>query len=299
MQTMNESAFKKPKASAGNPGMGVSINAAFVRGEEQWTEQVDLPSILHEVLQVADIRAVRQGNWLVLDDGWMLLPQLVTYTIDDGGALRTTTTIEVVHESHLPTGSFEYQHSHGPSLDASLRNGFDQWRQLDLAVWRDVVREAPANSATMLMEWPASEGRPAGKKRILLGPFQHAALQEAAVVNEEHPFCPCCLLTNSLDAFQSLIESDGIQGVRLYAARDAEGVAQADCRVNGEDFEQGRQALLAYVAQWPQRGFELRKQFVVFQAALPPSGDVSPTYSKGTEPVGQRWWGRLRGLLYG
>uniref|UniRef100_UPI0040396694 hypothetical protein n=1 Tax=Variovorax sp. BK018 TaxID=3450241 RepID=UPI0040396694 len=41
MHTMNQSAFKKPKVSGGNPGMGVSLNAAFVRGEEQWTEQAD------------------------------------------------------------------------------------------------------------------------------------------------------------------------------------------------------------------------------------------------------------------
>lgn len=273
------------------------MDAAFVRGEDQWTEQVDLPSILHEVLQEAEIRADRRGNWLVLDDGWMLLAQLVTYSIDENGALRTTTTIEVVHESYLPAGSFEYQHSNGPTLDAAFRYGFDQWRQMDLAVLRDAVRDTPTNSSTMLMEWPASEGRSAGKKRILLGPIQHAALQGAAAVDEDHPFCPCCLLTNSLTAFQSVIESDGLQGVRLYAARDADGLAQADCRVNGEDFELGRQALLAYVAQWPQRGFELRKQFVVFQATQPQSEDAPPADSKDATPSKAGWGQRLLGFF--
>ena len=52
---------------------------------------------------------------------------------------------------------------------------------------------------------------------------------------EEHPFCPCCLLTRSFEAFRGFMEGDGFYCLRLFAARDTEGVPQADCRVNGED----------------------------------------------------------------
>jgi hypothetical protein len=38
---------------------------------------------------------------------------------------------------------------------------------------------------------------------------------------------------------------------------------QADCRVNGEDWLAGADALRAYVATWPDRGLETRKQYVL------------------------------------
>ena len=45
--------------------------------------------------------------------------------------------------------------------------------------------------------------------------------------------------------------------------RDGKGKAQADCRVNGSDWEKGAEALRHYVATWPEAGFEMRKQYVV------------------------------------
>jgi hypothetical protein len=41
--------------------------------------------------------------------------------------------------------------------------------------------------------------------------------------------------------------------------------AEADCRVNGEDYGPGREALLRHIATWPDRGVEFRKQFVIMQ----------------------------------
>jgi hypothetical protein len=100
---------------------------------------------------------------------------------------------------------------------------------------------------------------------VLFGPVAHQAAREATE-EEEHPFCPCCLFTNTWDAYKPQIESDGVYGLRLYAARDTQGEVQADCRVNGQDWPAGAEALRAYVAQWPDRGFEFRKQYVVIQS---------------------------------
>ena len=83
---------------------------------------------------------------------------------------------------------------------------------------------------------------------------------------EEHPFCPCCLLTRSWEAFRELIEGDGFYGLRLFAMRDPEGNPRADCRVNGAEWERGKQALREYVRTWPGAGVEFRKQFVVLQS---------------------------------
>src|SRR5215510_12369335 len=80
-------------------------------------------------------------------------------------------------------------------------------------------------------------------------------------------FCPCCLLTNSYGAFESLIESDGFFAIRLLAMRNGDGSAQADCRVNGEDWQAGQRALCDCARTWPDAGFEVRKQYVVLQTA--------------------------------
>src|SRR5690348_11923615 len=86
---------------------------------------------------------------------------------------------------------------------------------------------------------------------------------------QSHDFCPCCFLTNSMETFKGMLEGEGFFAIRFYAVRDAEGQAQADCRVNGEDFEAGKQALLKYVEKWPAAGFEFRKQYVIIQDAPP------------------------------
>jgi hypothetical protein len=57
---------------------------------------------------------------------------------------------------------------------------------------------------------------------------------------DEHSFCPCCLLTRSFEAFKALFEGERFHALRLYAARDLDGLAQADCRVNGERLSRGR-----------------------------------------------------------
>ncbi|WZB63440.1 hypothetical protein WJ970_11385 [Achromobacter xylosoxidans] len=74
---------------------------------------------------------------------------------------------------------------------------------------------------------------------MVLGPVAHYAESPAPAQDEEHPFCPCCLFTNSLDAFHGILRDGGYAAIRLYAARDANGEISADCRVNGEDYPTG------------------------------------------------------------
>jgi hypothetical protein len=131
----------------------------------------------------------------------------------------------------------------------------------------------------MEMTLPQKDASPDLRRRAVLGPVAHYAERPAAKSDgtsgsetEEHPFCPCCLLTNSFQAFQSLLEAEGFCGIRLDAARDENGKPQADCRVNGGDWEAGAQALRNYVKTWPARGFEFRKQYVVIQTLDPPTG---------------------------
>ena len=59
------------------------------------------------------------------------------------------------------------------------------------------------------------------------------------------------------------MEDTGFFGIRFFAVRDEQGVTEADCRVNGEDWAVGAEALRKYAATWPGAGYEFRKQYVI------------------------------------
>lgn len=251
-----------PVRAPGNPGQGTAFEVAFRNDERGWTESLDLPALLRDALMARGHAAeAAHDGWLVLPDGLWLLPQILSFSVAEDGSVRTSSTIEVAHAGLSPQGIFEYQHSYGETTQEALTRGFDLWAQGDLVVFQDALGSDLAHCTSMAMNW--EEGR---QRRVLFGPVAHRAAQPDAVPEEEHPFCPCCLFTNSWEAFKPQIESDGLYAVRLYAARDADGEVQADCRVNGEDWAAGADALRAYVRQWPDRGFEFRKQYVVIQS---------------------------------
>jgi hypothetical protein len=258
-----------PSRLAGNPGQGASFEMSYRNDERSWSETVDLSAMLLETLAARghEGRLEREG-WVVLSDGLWLLPQILSLSVESGDKATSSTTIEVAHQQLLPRGTFEFQHSAGGNATDTLASGFDLWAQVDLVVYQDALRKELGHCTSMEMNW--HEGR---ARRVLFGPVAHRMAHPEIEANEEHPFCPCCLFTNTWDAFRPQIESDAVYGVRLYAARDSQGQVQADCRVNGEDWPAGADALRAYVTQWPDRGFEFRKQYVVIQS--PPQAVVA------------------------
>lgn len=260
---MASSAAPSPRVSPGNPGDISTFAINFEKGEESWDEQIDLTELLLAALQERDIPATRDEAWLRTGDGFWLLPQLVSAQLSEDGNMRTSTTIQAWHPELAPEGVFEYQHSiSNEDAVSAFRRGFSQWAATDAVALRDSTSDEP-DCPCMIMEFPADDGGASLRRRVVLGPVAHYAESPAPAQNEEHPFCPCCLFTNSLDAFHGILRDGGYAAIRLYAARDANGEISADCRVNGEDYPAGQQALAEYVGTWPQRGFEFRKQLVI------------------------------------
>jgi hypothetical protein len=165
----------------------------------------------------------------------------------------------------VPAGIFEYQHSTGNDTHQSIAKGFESWMQLDLPVFLDALRTKPQRCTFLEFELPADVGRPAQKRRVVLGPVSHLVSRPEESGSEEHPFCPCCLFTRSGDVMKPKILDNHFYGIRLFAMRGQYGDASADCRLNGEDWEPGKNALIAYVNSWPNRGVEFRKQYVILQ----------------------------------
>lgn len=100
---------------------------------------------------------------------------------------------------------------------------------------------------------------------MVLGPVVHSAQRaEEADAGDDHCFCPCCFITKNMDAFEPLFRDSLVRAVRLYAHRDANGDRAADCRIDGADWPPRAAALQDYARTWPERGFEMRKQLVIF-----------------------------------
>lgn len=256
-----------PPLCPSNTGrMGTAGTLELSSGGRSWTEHFDAVGQAAAAFESRGYPVTRLETWLEhRDSSFSLLPLLAEVQLLEGGGVHTVTTMQVNHPGLIPGGVFEYQHATGDNMADSLTKGFDQWVQTDFVTLLDALRAEPEVCSAMEMTFPAKDGKPPRLRRAVLGPVGHFA-DKPPDAEEDHPFCPCCLLTNSFEAFRSLIEADAFYGLRLFALRDGDGEPAADCRVNGDDWEQGAQALRDYAGTWRPAGYEFRKQYVVLQS---------------------------------
>jgi hypothetical protein len=269
----------QPPTSAGTPPSNPSLDELphqFRWGTRE--ENVDLVDVLARLLADKGHELERADNAIVLHpSGLRILPVLGDLQPNDDGSVRTMTITRVRHPSFGGAEVFEFQHAASATAEKSVRQGFDQWIQVDLVALLDALRDKPAVCMIMDMEFPEKDGAPARTRRVVLSPVAYFAQRplptpaaNAEGTCETEPqhgsFCPCCLFTNTFDAFKSQIESDGFHALRLYASRDPEGQSTADCRINGLDYDPGKLALCKYVERWPDQGVEFRKQYVIIQS---------------------------------
>lgn len=257
-----------PRACDGNPGIGAEARVAFSDGNRSWTERGDVLRLMERALRELGHETVREKGWLEhRESGFTILPQFVAVEPLEGGGVRSVTTVQVNHPTLVPEGAFEYQHSAGGNVEEAIAQGFSQWVQTDWVTLADALRPMPQDCMLWEMTLPAADARSETVRRAIMGPVAHLQENpwpgEAGGEGEEHGFCPCCLITKSFETFKTLLEGDRFYGIRLFALRDNDGETQADCRVNGEDWEPGAAALREYAKTWPGAGFEFRKQYVV------------------------------------
>lgn len=261
-----------PPFSEENPGQGSVFTVEVTNGERDWSEKVDSVDVLAAGLEAKGIPFERSKEWLRLDGGLIIRPQFVSLRPRDDGSVQTTTTIEINHDTLCPAGTFEYQHAAGETASESLQQGFEAWADWDLPVLREALLNQFDRCMVMSMDFPAQESVSARTRQLIFGPPTHAFVSQrkqpatsSEQGNDEHDFCPCCLLTRSFEAFRELIEGDGFFALRLFAMRNASGGYEADCRVNGVDWPAGAEALVKYAETWPDIGFEFRKQYVAIR----------------------------------
>ena len=238
-----------------NPGIGSHANWTFSGGGRTWKESMDLLATLGRLL-IERGRTVRAEGPLVIDlDSQLSLRPLLSSMKPGTGHVSTSTTIEIKHPTRIPSPVFEYQHAAGANLEESLMSGFRQWYDTDFLALLDAVRDQAGDCMELALD----------ERRVTFGPLQLGRQLDVPQDDSEHPPCPCCLFTKTVEAFRPLVSSTGFQAVRLYAARDQHGRPIADCRVNGEDYPEGKKALIEYARTWKPAGVESRKQYVLIQ----------------------------------
>jgi hypothetical protein len=281
-----------PTPNPNNPGKSTTLEVDCYEDSQQQTfigkQTIDLVTLLSDVLLVQGQKLSREGNWLRLDNGFWLLPQWFACETRPDGFTRTGTTIEINHPTLAPNGLFEYQYAGSKDgATASFLEGLNQWAQTDAVALFDSMRAQPQDCISTVQTFSGSADKPEHSRRIIFGPTTHFAAEpksDASVQkddsssesdDDEHDeFCPCCLFTRSLEAFQPILESSDYAAIKMFAYRDEDGNIDSDCRVNGMDFEEGKKALMEYVKTWPQRGFEYRKNLAVVQNA--PAAETPP-----------------------
>jgi len=261
--------FKKsarpPKPAASNPGDGHTVRVAFANAKRSWAEEDDLAVSLAATLNALKHQAVVKGDWVELEGGFFLLPQVVGVAPKDDSGVKTTSTIQISHPELVPGGVFEFQHSTGANVRESFTQGFKGWAELDLPVFLDAQRDKAKTCMYMEMkQGQEATSVLAADRRIVLGPPLQM-VQKTNPISGEHVFCPCCLFTHSFRAFDGILKAREFHGIRLFVMRDADGHIQADCRVDGVDCPAGAEELLKYAKDWPDRGLEYRKQYVCIQ----------------------------------
>lgn len=229
--------------------------------------------LLHQVLLGRDIACTVDGRELVLDSGLRLSPHAIGADPRENGGWQISSVIEARHPALFADGLFEYQHAAGDSQEEATLSGFENWVRVGLATLQAAIGADDAPELQMLtLRYGAEETGTPLARAVVLGPLAHyrsePANDAAACSEDDHGSCPCCLFTQSVDAFNELLKTRQFLGIRLFASRDADGQCEADCRVNGHDFPAALPLLRAYAARWPQAGLEFRKQYVVVRTDL-------------------------------
>ena len=222
--------------------------------------------LLAKVLRANGHSVREHGSWLALDHGLTLQPRIADVSkIESSTRWRTSTTIEAQQVGLFPSGVFEFQHSNAADVVVGLRSGFEQFARFDLPVLRAAGARQSTDCSFIDFKERYQTTTLANARRVVLGPVSWTVKDSAAAQNEEHPFCPCCFFTHSHEAMLEKLNARGLFAVRLFASRHPGQEVEADCRVNGLDWPAGKQALIAYAKTWPDRGFEMRRQYIVIQ----------------------------------
>ncbi|WP_304333940.1 DUF6348 family protein [Conchiformibius steedae] len=259
-----------------NPGQGIKLALKLqdANGNESEEEAV-LADILQQKLSENGWQTENlDGGWLYqADTGYYLLPLILDVAVNEDGYIQTATTLQINHPELFPNGIFEFQYTFGrcDTLTEALLSGFDIWLKTDWETLSDAAHPHQAQHLHL-----ALDDQDSGLKRLVLmgsvgfyPPVPETDTPSPPTTDqtgEAHDeFCECCLFTQSLSAFAPLIQSSDNYAIRIFVSRNADGLIEADCRVNGEDWQEATEALCNYAKTWTGEHTTFRKQYIIIR----------------------------------
>jgi len=103
--------------------------------------RVDVVQLAADVMAQRGYPVVRRDGLLEHPDSGFAITPVLLDTYPAGPLVHSTTTVTTSHPRLVPQGVFEYQHARDKTLADAVRDGFDQWVQLDFAVLLDALRD--------------------------------------------------------------------------------------------------------------------------------------------------------------
>ncbi len=240
----------------------------------------ELFSLLQQTLKQFDFETVYlEEGWLYHEGSDFILAPELMFAKSGDGRVSTGTIIHVYHHQLFAEPIYEYQYSWGDNVEEALITGFEWWIQSDWVLLLDALKTNEHEFMTMQMEFDDETGT-TQKREIIFGNVAHYGGKQTQSgnntdksnhtdkdVEDEHDFCPCCLFTNSLEALKPFLQSNDTFAIRLFALYDADSQeVNADCRVNGEEFDEAKPLLCDYAKTWGSEELEFRKQYVIIKS---------------------------------
>lgn len=237
----------------------------------EYVEPPPQTKILHLILEHLGMSVAIVGDRVVESStGIELFPEGGQILQSGGGMVATCTTITAYHTTLFPDGLMEFQHAVGKDQMDAISSGFATWQELDWPVLLDACLEEPQHCMSMEMKFPATESQGARTRRVILGPVQLMGPADEVDPSSENGHsngCACCLFTHTALTFgDQLKDVDNTYAIRLFAMRDQDGNVSSDCRINGQDWEEGAAALRRYASTWPTENYQSRKQYILVQS---------------------------------
>ena len=197
---------RPPRPAAENPGRGHTVRVAFANAQKSWEEKDDLAASLATTLNALGHEATVKRRL-----GGTRRRILVGAAGRERRAHGRRRREYRHHDPDVARGAhaqriFEFQHSSGTDVRDSFAKASRAGRSSICRCSSMRCEQSPRRAWSWKWQGQESKSLLAQDRRLVFGPTLQMAQKPETSAPAEHDFCPCCLFTNSIDAFDELHE---------------------------------------------------------------------------------------------
>jgi len=142
--------------------------------------QSELVRLFAEGMEKRGHAVVSHADWLKHRESGIEIYPLALEPESSSSSVHSIVVVTTNHPRFPPGGLVEFQHAVADTEREAIRDGVDQWLQIDVPVLLDALRDRPRHC--MIMQWePPGGGSPKLTRRVLFGPTAHFVVQPERV----------------------------------------------------------------------------------------------------------------------